>query len=57
MVLSEKPEKQGESGKRWNGMNLSRYIGQRYGVVLNVRSCQLLLRGPDVQGYEPKRHD
>jgi transposase len=42
-VLQEKPETQGESGKRWNGMNLSRFINRRYGVVLNVRACQLLL--------------
>ena len=44
IILQEKPEKQGESGKRWNGMNLSRYINRRYGIILNVRACQLLLR-------------
>ena len=44
MVLQEKPDKHGESGKRWNGMHLSGFISRRYGVVLSVRACQLLLR-------------
>jgi transposase len=46
--LSEEPGKQGESGKRWNGTNLSRFVSRRYGVDLSVRTCQLYLRG---QGF------
>jgi transposase len=44
MVLQEKPDMHGESGTRWNGMNLSRFVSRRYGIVLSVRACQLLLR-------------
>jgi transposase len=44
MILSDNPEKQGESGKRWNGMNLSRFINRYYGLDISVRTCQLLLR-------------
>jgi transposase len=44
MILQEKPEMHGEAGKRWKGMNLSRFISRRYGVDLSVRACQLLLR-------------
>ena len=50
MVLSENPEKQGESGKRWNGINLSRFIIRRFGISIGVRACQLLLSEPGFCG-------
>ena len=42
LVLQELPEKWGMSGSQWNGVNLSAYIYQRYGIMLKVRSCQRL---------------
>jgi transposase len=57
IILQEKPEMQGESGKRWNGMNLSRFISRRYGVVLNVRACQLFLRELCFNRNVPKECD
>jgi transposase len=57
IVLSEKPEKQGESGKRWNGTNLSRFIRRYYGVDLSVRACQLLLRDPAFHESTPERRE
>ena len=42
-ILQTLPEKQGIQGKKWKGMNLSSYISQRYGIELNVRSCQRLI--------------
>ena len=56
-VLSEKPEKHGESGKRWNGMNLSRYIKRRYDVDLLVRACQLLLCEAGFHGRTGRQND
>ena len=50
MVLQEKPDRHGETGKRWNGMNLSQFVSRRYGVVLSVRACQLLLRELSLHG-------
>jgi transposase len=55
MVLSETPEKHGETGKRWNGINLSRYIARCYGIALSVRACQLLLSEPDFRGRVSER--
>jgi transposase len=43
-VLQKMPEKCGQQGRKWNGMNLSSYISGQYGVVLKERSCQRLLR-------------
>ena len=42
-VLQTLPVKRGMQGKQWNGKNLSSYIGQHYGIALNVRSCQRLI--------------
>jgi transposase len=44
MILRVLPEKQGMQGKRWNGILLSSYISQHYGIALNVRSCQRLVQ-------------
>ena len=42
-VLQALPIKGGMQGRQWNGKNLSSHIGQHYGIVLNVRSCQRLI--------------
>ena len=42
-VLQQLPEKHGIQGRSWNGKNLSRFISQRYGITLEIRSCQRLL--------------
>jgi len=42
-VLQKLPEEQGIQGRVWNGKNLSLYISQRYGILLQVRSCQHFL--------------
>ena len=44
VVLGELPEKHGITGKRWNGKRLSSHISQQYGITLEVRACQRLLR-------------
>jgi len=49
-VLQESPQKLGESGKSWNGKNLSSYIVRQYGVTLSVRSCQHLLHELGLRG-------
>jgi transposase len=41
-VIREFPEKRGMQGRKWNGINLSLYISQHYGITLKVRSCQRL---------------
>jgi len=41
-VLQILPETQGIQGRKWNGRLLSSYISGRYGIALQVRSCQRL---------------
>jgi Transposase and inactivated derivatives len=43
-VLQDLPEKQGMSGRRWGGKNLSSYIRLRYGIEMEIRTCQRLLK-------------
>jgi len=44
MLLQSPPEKYGMKGKKWSGISLSAYISSRYGVKVNVRSCQRLIQ-------------
>ena len=43
IILQALPEKQGMQVRKWNGRLLSSYISERYGISLQIRSCQLLL--------------
>jgi transposase len=43
-VFQELPEKWGLQANTWGGKNLSSYISQHYGIALEVRSCQRLIR-------------
>ena len=43
-IIQNSPEKCGVPGRRWSGKNLSSYISLRYGVELEVRTCQRLLK-------------
>ena len=54
-VLQELPEKHGLHGRRWNGMNLSLYISQYYGITLQVRSCQRLFHEMSKGADKPPR--
>ena len=42
-VLQQLPEEHGIQGKSWNGRNLSSFISQRYGIILQIRACQRIL--------------
>jgi transposase len=52
-VLQDLPEEHDVPGKRWKGGNLSCYISRQYGITLNIRTCQRLLRELNIQ--EEKR--
>jgi transposase len=43
-ILHDSPEKHGVLNKRWDGKSLSAYIGMRYGIVMETRTCQALIR-------------
>ena len=43
-VLESPPDKYGIKGKKWSGITLSSYIYIKYGVKVNVRSCQRLIQ-------------
>ena len=44
MVLQSPPEKYGMTGKKWSGISLSSHINTKYGIKVNVRSCQRLIQ-------------
>jgi transposase len=43
-VLQQKPENKGIRVKAWNGRALSLYIEREFGITLQIRQCQRLMK-------------